>query len=73
MYYFYSSIPEVRAEAYKLTEYTGNEKNIVLAHELTPTWVDRIAGDYFYRQVAGGENRHLIKEYIFKKTFTSET
>ena len=67
MYYFYSRIPEIRAEAYKLTEYRGNEKDVVLAHEITPTWVDRIDGDYFYRQAAGGEIPHLIKEYIFRK------
>ena len=69
MYSFYSRIPEIRAEAYKITEYTGSEKDVVLAHEVTPTWVDRIDGDYFYRQAAGGEIKHLIKEFIFKKIF----
>jgi hypothetical protein len=67
MYYFYSRIPEIKAEAYKITEYTGSEKDVLLAHDVNPTWVDRIDGDYFYRQAAGGEIKHLIKEFIFKK------
>ena len=67
MYYFYSRIPEIHAEAYKLTEYTGSEKDVTFAYEVGPTKVDRIDGDYFYRQAAGGEIPHLIKEYIFRK------
>ena len=34
MYYFYSRIPEIRAEAYKITEYTGSEKDVFLAHDV---------------------------------------
>ena len=69
MYYFYSRIPEIRAEAHKITEYTGIEKDILLAHDVNSTWVDRIDGDYFYRQAAGGEIPYLIKDFIFKKIF----
>lgn len=67
MYYFYSRIPEVKADAYKFSEYTGSEKDVFLAHEISPTTVDRIEGDYFYRQAAGGEIAYLIKDYIFRK------
>ena len=67
MYYFYSRIPEIHAEAYKLTEYTGSEKDVTFAYELGPSTVARIEGDYFYSQAAGGQIPHLIKEYIFRK------
>jgi hypothetical protein len=67
MYYFYSCIPEIHAEAYKLTEYIGSEKDVTFAYELGPSKVARIEGDYFYSQAAGGQIPYLIKEYIFRK------
>ena len=40
------------------------------AYELGPAQVDRIDGDYFYTQAAGGEIKYLIKDYIFAKINT---
>ena len=67
LYYFYSRIPEIAAEGYKITEYTGSEKDVPFAYEPGPARVDRIDGDYFYTQAAGGEVPRLIKDYIFRK------
>jgi hypothetical protein len=70
LYCFYSRIPEIRAQGYKITEYTGSEKDVFFAYELGPARVDRIDGDYFYTQAAGGEIKYLIKDYIFAKINT---
>ena len=76
MYTFYSRIPEINVQAFKIVKYTGDESGVVLAHEISGSSVVRIDGQHFYTRAIsmqtgdGVEIPHLIKDYVFRKSST---